>query len=243
MSLNIECNLHYQRIFRFIEVHQPEIICMQEVLEEDFEFLKKEFGCEGVFKPVGYVHASYERYKNIHTKRYGIAIFSKKIIASGHFFYWGNEENLRVPFKDFMSERNERRSYPAVWVDIEATDGEVYRCVTTHFPVTENGESTPHQLEILPPFFEGLDILKDIIICGDFNAPRGNQTFTELALRYRDVVPKEYLTSIDQNLHRVKGIMLMVDGLFVTKKYTASNVRLIDGLSDHMAIWADIMVS
>lgn len=32
----------------------------------------------------------------------------------------------------------------------------------------------------------------------------------------------------------------MVDGLFTTSDYKASNVRLVDGVSDHMAIVADI---
>jgi hypothetical protein len=41
-------------------------------------------------------------------------------------------------------------------------------------------------------------------------------------------------------LHRVKGIMFMVDGLFTTSKYNATNVKLVDGVSDHMAIVANI---
>ena len=37
-----------------------------------------------------------------------------------------------------------------------------------------------------------------------------------------------------------RGLGLMVDGLFTTPKYIASNVKLEPGVSDHMAIVANI---
>ena len=52
--------------------------------------------------------------------------------------------------------------------------------------------------------------------CGDMNVPRGNETFNRLAEKYKDNIPLEYKTSIDQNLHRVKGLQVMVDGLYYT---------------------------
>ena len=72
------------------------------------------------------------------------------------------------------------------------------------------------------------------------NAPRGNETFSRLEEKYKDNIPREYKTSIDQNLHKVKGIQFMVDGLFTTPVYKASNVKLVDGISDHMAVVAEI---
>ena len=46
--------------------------------------------------------------------------------------------------------------------------------------------------------------------------------------------------NIERNLHRYKGVQCMVDVLFTTPSYKASNVKLVDGLSDHMAVVADI---
>ena len=41
------------------------------------------------------------------------------------------------------------------------------------------------------------------------------KTFNRLAEKYKDNIPLEYKTSIDQNLHRVKGLQVMVDGLLL----------------------------
>ena len=67
-----------------------------------------------------------------------------------------------------------------------------------------------------------------------------NEAFDRIARKYKDNIPKKYKTSLDQNLHRVKGLQYMVDGLFTTPGYKASNVKLVDGVSDHVAIVADI---
>jgi hypothetical protein len=75
------------------------------------------------------------------------------------------------------------------------------------------------------------------------NAPRGKESFSRLAKKYKDNIPPEYKTSIDQNLHKVKGIQFMVDGLFTTPSYKASDVKLVDGVSDHMAVVAEITKS
>jgi exonuclease III len=240
ISLNIEFNKHYDKVFSFFETNNPDVICLQEILEEDFEFIQKKIGYKGVFKFYGYQSHKTEYYKDVEGKRYGVAIFAKEIISNGYEYYWGKEENFSIPPEDFIKNDENMRSYVFLWVIVQELNGNKYTVVTTHFPVTREGESTPHQLEILLPFFEKLDTLGDVIVCGDFNAPRGNETFKRIAQKYKDSIPEEYRTSIDQNLHRVKGIMFMVDGLFLSKNYEARNVRLQDGVSDHMAIVATI---
>jgi hypothetical protein len=55
----------------------------------------------------------------------------------------------------------------------------------------------------------------------------------------------QYITSIDADLHRDGDKVrkpLMVDGLFTSPIYKCSNVRLQNGVSDHMAIVAEITV-
>ncbi len=94
--------------------------------------------------------------------------------------------------------------------------------------------------QVVDFLLKSLDSMPEFVLCGDTNAPRGNETFSRLATKYKDNIPAEYKTSIDQKLHRVKGIMFMVDGLFTTSSCIASNVRLQDGVSDHMAVLAEI---
>lgn len=81
---------------------------------------------------------------------------------------------------------------------------------------------------------------RPLVLCGDFNAPRGGPIFSQFAERWRDCIPQHIATSIDPDLHRAGALQLMVDGLFTTADFAVSNVRMHCGVSDHKAITADI---
>lgn len=240
VSLNIECNKHYEKFIPFLKEQNPDVICLQEVLEEDFVFLQEKIGLPGIFKAHAYVTSNHENYRDLCGKRFGVAIFTQTVIDSGYSFYWGKEENIAVSFEEYAVKKEELQSYVLLWVDIQDKEGKTFRCVTTHYPVSKEGEASTHQLEVLTPFFEHLERLQEFVICGDFNAPRGNETFTRIAKKYKDNIPEKYVTSLDQNFHRMKDLMFMVDCLFTTPQYNAKEVSLTDGLSDHMAIVATI---
>ena len=244
VSLNIEMSKHYERVIPFLKHISPDVICLQEVLEEDFESLKERLGYEGFFKAWTYQNSLAEHYKDVYSKRAGIAVFAKNIVGVGHTFYSGKEESLSVPFDVWIKNKEELKSCALVWITTQDREGATYRVITTHFPVTKEGESSPYQLEILQSFFKTLESFGDFVLCGDFNAPRGNETFTRLAYKYKDCIPKEYMTSIDNTLHRNRhqNIMFMVDGLFISNdSYSANDVHLVDGVSDHMAIVVTII--
>ena len=241
-SINIETNLHYDTLFSFLEKEKPEVICMQEVIEDDLPFLKEKIGMPYVFTVCNYWDYDNKRYNNIYGKRYGLAIFSKNILENKAHYYFGNEENTKVSFEEYLPNRENLRNFPFLYALVKGEDGKKYQIVTTHFPVTKHGESSPYQLQMLEPFFEGLGTIGDFVLCGDFNAPRGNETFTRIANRYKDNIPEHYKTSIDNNIHNAENIiMFVVDGLFTTDKYKAENVKLVDGVSDHMAVVAEII--
>jgi endonuclease/exonuclease/phosphatase family metal-dependent hydrolase len=240
VSLNIECNKHYERFLPFLEKENPDVICLQEVLEEDFEYIQEKLGMMGVFKVSTYFASTLAHYKDTIGKKYGVAIFARTIISSGYASYTGDEKCMNLPFEDYLKKDIVNKVHLVLWIDVKNKNGEVYRFATTHFPISERGTSTPYQLESLESLFEKLIPLKEFVLCGDFNAARGNETFTRLANTYKDNIPMHYTTSIDQNLHRMKGIMFMVDGLFTTHIYQAFDVSLVDGVSDHMAIVARI---
>ena len=239
VSINIESNLHTETVLNLLREETPDVICMQEMLEEDFELYRSVFNFNGIYKSQLYIG---QHHVNSHFagKRHGLAIFSKNIINSGYEYYVGSEENVSKSYEEYFSDNKFQENRVLVWVDILDSNKNVFRFCTTHFTITKKGESTPKQFADLDLLFKALEPLGEFILCGDMNAPRGNETFTRLANKYKDNIPLEYKTSIDQNLHRVKGIMFMVDGLFTTPKYEASNVKLVDGVSDHMAIVADI---
>jgi mRNA deadenylase 3'-5' endonuclease subunit Ccr4 len=240
VSLNIECDKHYERIFPFLENESVDVVCMQEVLEEDFEYIKENLGMGGVYIPQGIVTSSHPSYSHLYGKLFGVAIFSSTILESGYSFYWGNENNCRLDVSQYSKDVQGLQSFVTLWVKV-IVDGVEYRCVTTHFPVTVEGQSSPYQVEVANSFLKGLEQFENFFFCGDFNAPRGNETFAMMARKYKDCIPEKYVTSLDQNLHRFPGIQFMVDGLFTTVNYIASDVTLVDGLSDHMAIVATII--
>ena len=74
------------------------------------------------------------------------------------------------------------------------------------------------------------------MFCGDFNAPRGGEVFDQLASHYSDCVPPEITTTIDQELHRAKGLQYVVDSIFSTDQYRLEDVRVQSGVSDHCAL-------
>lgn len=235
ISLNIERNKHHQEVLEFVRKEQPDVFCVQELLDEDYEFYKKELGIESAF--IADRRERNPKYTDVIGKKMGVAIFAKNIIDSGSIFYMGEENDVLKPFDNV----NYNLSYALVWADIKNTDGEIYKFATIHMPLTlPPGDPTPYQLEAVDSLLEKLSPLEEIVLCGDTNAPRGKETFSRLARKYKDNIPEEYTTSLDQNLHRVKGLERMVDGLFTTPTYLATEVKLVDGISDHMAIVAEI---
>ncbi len=78
------------------------------------------------------------------------------------------------------------------------------------------------------------------MLCGDFNAPRGGPVFDKLADHLADNIPPAATTTIDPNLHRSGALELVVDGLFTSPHFTASDVALHPGLSDHQGVTATI---
>lgn len=238
LSLNIENNLHTETVLSLLRKENPDVICFQELLEEDFEFYKKELQLDGIYQPTGYIGGKV--YSALVGKKQGIGIFAKNIVDRGSLFYFGSKENISKSFDEYVSDICFQNNHAFVWVDMMDKQNNVHRYVTTHLPVTEKGLTTPFQLSVVDSFLKEIEIMGQLVFCGDMNAPRGGEAFSLLSQKYTDCIPLEYKTSIDQNLHRHKGLQYMVDGLFTTPVYKTSNVRLVDGASDHMAIVAEI---
>ncbi len=239
ISINIENNLHTETVLALLRKEKPDVVCLQELLEEDFDFYKKELGFEGVHQVWSYWN-NQKNYPQLTGKRQGVAIFAKKIVDSGSVFYIGNEENMSKPFDEYLAKEYSQKNRALAWANVQGDEGKPFRFITTQLPVTHEGEVTAVQIEAIEALLRELKNLGEFVLCGDTNAPRGREAFSRLAEKYKDNIPLEYKTSIDQNLHKVKGIQFMVDCLFTTSSYKASNVRLVDGVSDHMAVVAEI---
>lgn len=238
ISINIEANFHTEVVLDFLKKEQPDVVCIQELLEEEVALFEKELGLKVAHQSFSYWRS--EKYPTVRGKKQGIAIFAKNIIDAGSVFYFGKEENILKSFDEYISDESFLKNRAFVWVETKDKDGKIYKFITTQISVTKEGEPTPEQLAEIDCLLKELDKCGEFVLCGDMNSPRGKESFSCFAKKYKDNIPLEYKTSIDQNLHRVKGIQFVVDVLFTTPNYLASNVKLIDGVSDHMAVVAEI---
>jgi exonuclease III len=238
ISINIERKLHLDKITTFLKKENPDIVTFQEIFEDDFESFKKEFSMDGFFAPmVTFLDGPYAR--NIQ----GVAILSRRTITKTHIDYYDGTPELLPVFKksEDLSKKPHAGNSVVAGIEIE-NEGIPYRVFTTHMPVTFEGGVTEFQTDAVDKIIAFLKKFDNFMFCGDLNAPRGRASFDRFAELYTDAIPKEYTNSLDEKIHRVKDIHLkqfMVDGLFLNG-YKAHNVRLQDGVSDHMAIVADI---
>lgn len=237
ISLNIELSRHHDLVLPFLKSEKADVVCLQELLEEDFEMYKRELGMNGVHLVLSYITDN--NHVESRGKREGIAIFSKNIMDSGFVFHVGEKEDVDRPFDEYISHENIIKNRAFIWADIK-NDDEVFRIVTTHLTITRNGEVTPVQLEDNKRFIANVKKLDEFVLCGDTNAPRGHGAYEEISKEFKDNIPTKYTSSLDKDLHRAKGVEYMVDCLFTTPRYEAMVVELRGGLSDHMAVIADI---
>lgn len=244
VSLNIERAKHYERILPFLKEQSPDMVCVQELYERDFEMFERELGMFGIFEPLG-LHPV-DPPEEGETME-GIAVFSRsKIIGHEVHFYAGSENAARAdgPVRKAVNR-------PVLFVEIES-GGIRYDIGTTHFTWTPDGGANDQQRADLARLMAILEEKDSFVLCGDFNAPRGGEIFSTIAEKYTDNIPPHYEWSIDLSLHRAGGGKIqadaaalgqrgfMVDGMFSTADYALRDVFLKDGLSDHMGIVATV---
>lgn len=239
ISLNIERDLHYKTVLPFLHAQNADAVCLQEILDRDVVRFKKELGMEGFFVSTAKADKGRSTEKlaaqGVLT---GTAILTRlPILDTGTHYFYGDPK--RVPSADdpLLAGRNDR-ARGVVLIARVPMGGTAYTIGTTHFTWTPDGRASDAQREDLQKLFLILEQFPDIILCGDFNAPRGGEIWNAIAARYTDNIPPQYTTSLDQKLHKVSGLMYVVDGLFTTSAYTATDVRLVSGVSDHCAVVA-----
>ena len=240
VSINIECDMHYSTILPFLSSCDADVICLQEVLEKDLPLYEDATKMKAFFKPQHY-DRSFLNKNDTNLYKIGVAIFAKDYLETKFEYIVGNKDEISLfEFKNSENESN-ITNVVLLWSSVLDRDGNEYRIATTHFTWTFEGLSTKYQKEHAKKLISVLDEkLKDFILIGDLNAPRGFGTFEMLSEKYKDNIPLEYDSSIDPKLHRVPGLLRMVDGLFSTPEYLVSDVKLVEGISDHKAVVANV---
>jgi len=248
ISLNIEGNKHLGRVLPFLEREKADTVCLQEVFEKDARMLAERLGMAWAFSPM--LLDRYEKDDPKSLEVFGVAILSRLPMQNIQSrAYWSPSDTL-LEF-DATDVRTKRRTERHVLLSADVLQEErVYSTATTHFVWTPDGLPDQYQTESVVELLALLSDMPEVILCGDFNAPRGyNDTYEKISSVYEDAIPKHYVSSMNLELHRsgrdpVRAANLakfMVDYIFLSPGYRAENVRLESDVSDHMAVVGDIL--
>jgi len=231
VSCNIEGDRHLPEVVAFVKRETPDIVCFQEVYQENVQNLSQKFGMYSYFFPMMKIEKPNAMNFSLHGL-WGITIFSRlKPSKVDCFCYTGRKDN--IPVFDDTNPNSPNRVL--VWVELEKNSS-VIRIATTHFTWSPKGQTTSLQLEKFTILNSKLSAIGDLVLCGDFNAPRGKEIWRLLPAKYQDHIPPEVTTTIDPKLHRAGDIQYVVDALFSTPEYEVTSVKVVSGVSDHMGI-------
>jgi endonuclease/exonuclease/phosphatase family metal-dependent hydrolase len=233
-NINIERSKHLPQVMSFLARSAPDVVCLQELIVDDLFELSRS---------LGYAHHSYASMALYPggglIRSYGIGILSRiPILHSETIPYAGLGSGRDLVDLSSADSKMLTSRYFVVLATVALADAR-FTIGNTHFPWTPDGSASNDQRKACGRLIGSLGE-RPVVLCGDFNAPRGGEIFSRLAAHWRDNIPASYTSSIDPNLHRAGPLPLMVDGAFSTNDYRVCNVVMHAGISDHCAITADI---
>lgn len=237
ISLNIEGDKHLDdKILPFFSKEKPDLLCLQEVFAKDIQKIGQSTG----LTKYSFVSQAKVTKDNPHLPTnglWGLCIFAKNLSKTRKHYYNGNANQI-PEFFAYQDPNSMNRCLLTVRVEVE---GEIYQIATTHFTWSGEGKISDLQKEHFSKLKSFLADYPELVFSGDLNTPRGQQIYDALAKIYKDNIPKKIDTTVDKNIHKAKkDIRLVIDALFTSPDYKASKVKVVDGVSDHKAIVAEI---
>lgn len=230
LTLNIEGDRHLDRVAAAIARHLPDVVCLQEVIEANCARLAAAGGYD-----VKFFLSLHLPNRSGAQRNWGVAVMSRRPLRSQSEHYYSDDRHIRV-----AREPNDPRRI-LVMTELEH-EGRTYRIATTHFTWSADGHIEEQQIADFARLRPVLAAYPDYVLCGDFNAPRGREMFDKFVdeLGVVDHLPASVTTTLDPNLHRAGALQLVVDTIFSTPQYRVTDVRVLDGISDHKGILARI---
>ena len=232
ISLNIEGHKHLDRVIPFFKKQKADVICLQEVFKNDLPFIEKSLQMKTVFIPLWRVRQTTDYQPG--NDLFGLAILSSLDLNQSQHQYYSHQPSL-VPKYTGSGTYN----HVLLWVTVHKNKIP-FTIANTHFTWAMPKQADQIQKKDLKKLLAILKTIPQFVLCGDFNAPRGQKTFGTLASLYQDNIPSRITTTIDPQLHKAGPLPLVVDGLFSTPHYLVKNVKVQCDLSDHCAIVSNI---
>ena len=220
---------HYRKIAEISGL--PDVLCVQEVMEIDLELFAPYFA-EYFYEPM-------TRDKRLvgPSLSVGVAMFLRGSVRSKHravYYYHDPFQGQSVQDHDIESVESRRQSERRLVLSAGVEkDGVRFNISTTHFTWVPDGKSDDYQRRDVERMISMLQDEGEIVLCGDFNAPRGGEIQKRIEEVYRDNVPEHWISTIDPHLHRIRGLKAVVDGVFSSPSFQVTYMRCRYGISDH----------
>jgi endonuclease/exonuclease/phosphatase family metal-dependent hydrolase len=233
LTLNIEASRHRDRVHAALVRHQPDVACLQEVLEDDCPFFASaaDYRCLYANSALWPDDANPALARN-----WGLAILTRLPVDDSTILDYS--ENTRI--RTFDEPNSPSRKLLTAQV---RSGAHACRIITTHFTWSVEGQISAQQRADFTRLKAAISRYPEFVLCGDFNAPRGGEMFalfeSELALTSH--LPADVTTTIDAQYHHAGALELAVDTIFTTSAYSVSSIEVLDGLSDHKAILAMLL--
>ncbi|MCA9369096.1 endonuclease/exonuclease/phosphatase family protein [Candidatus Woesebacteria bacterium] len=233
LTLNIEGDRHLETFIPEVATRNVDIVCLQEVFEADLPEIAIRLGFfPSQYAFLGMSLMNTENQYHISPRGpWGIAMFTSLAHADFQNIYYKGEGML----PEFTTPNSVDRGL--LYTTVYGDDDQELPIATTHFTWTGDGQPSPEQERDFASLAEKVATLPPHVLCGDFNAPRGRETFRKFETLYTDPLPAEVTTTLDKNLHYTgKDLQLVVDTAFYQEPLQVEVVEVIEGISDHKGI-------
>ncbi|HLC44613.1 MAG: hypothetical protein A2722_03715 [Candidatus Doudnabacteria bacterium RIFCSPHIGHO2_01_FULL_50_11] len=243
ITINVERDKHWDRIIPFLEHEQADVVCMQELFERDLAMLSRHFGYQSVYIPI----TKHGDSKSVTSE--GPSLLTTLPLTNIHReYYYKTGGSLQIENNDSVEALRKTIHQGVVWGTVEK-DGIQYTIASTHFTWSPEGQPNSYQEQDAQALLKILDRVDELVLCGDFNAPRGyNHIYDKLCKRFKDNIPETLKTTLDVDLHYARRDLVqkpriskyVVDYVFSTPAYSVRNVHTQFGVSDHCAIVCEV---
>lgn len=229
MSLNVEGSKHLDRWLSFAQAQEPDVVCLQEVFEQDIPRISQALGIADVhFAPM--TNVTQKNDYNIPLNGiWGVAVLSRCVHGTIKEQYYAKSRDVSV----FTEPNSVSRVLLSATFEKE---GQEFLVGTTHFTWSSKGQDTEEQHTDFVALKSLLGLEPNMILCGDFNSPRGGVMYAKFLDVFADGLPAEITTTIDPDLHYAGALQLAVDSFFYSPHYQPESVTVHSGLSDHQGL-------
>lgn len=263
LHLNIERDRHIHNVVELLKAKKPDIVCFQEAFLDDVKNISTELEYTYAFAPLVVI-------KNGDTeKEEGSAILSKFPILETNKYRYDDQTSPDVPVRTeekISSASTEERPKDRflyhstlLTISLQGDNNTVLTIATTHFPVVDHTtrnlkdhnlddiqkiaeiEQTRAYLDRLIPLLRSIQ--QPMVFTADLNNTRGEYIYDTVAHELVDIVPLSVSSTIDPELHR-RGhdLELLVDTIMTSPDITVNNFEIIQGASDHKALFASLKI-